>query len=924
MFWNYKMPALILVTFCFVFIHSCKSNNETFTASVVDTTQINTWKKNYDSLSNKFYSSKENKFLVQAGYFADSILSQDKFLFKNSILRTLFLDILFFRALDLNDLKNHVKSRELLDRYNYLYAENKLEKPDYLAYAQATLANIYSRYGDYKKAVLLLQQSLEYYSGQKKEEEMASCIFNLSIPFKELQRFDEAASTLQKIFQLNSIGPKRKAKACIELADNYTRQGKLNEAEIQIKEAKQFLKLMPLAPDRTETYALAYGIEANWLLANKRPLAALNAYRQSIDSNSIVSENIRNREVGKLLISMGKALEQLHQYDSALDYYNRALYCVANIDTLDLFSLPKQKEIYAENTIAEALYARANCIINSGVENTTQLENAVSCFKLAFETENKLLQGFSYDESRMYMLEQTRKQTEKAMAVCYRLYKKTTDSRWADEAFLFAERNKAFVLAESIRRNTAASMYLQNDSLYEKAKLLRSNLAWIEVETGKQNFAGIPDTALMKALTATRQKTEEELLAAENNIRIKNPQYLSQITNKTDITATALLNKTLTSSHRLIEYFTGDSVQYVFSAEKNKPLGFYELPSAAKKNADGFLHYFSDRNLILADPAGYAAAANSLYKLLLEPYITKSNSPLLIIPDGFIAYIPIDALLTDSTTSGNIASFPFLIKQQETYYAFSCRTLLEQGKYENTAVDNPLMAFAPVFAKKERGLSPLLHSIEELEAIKKFYPKGKFYTNSNATLNQFETNSANASIIHLATHAGSGVGLGMAGIEFFDSTLYLNSIYTMPLKARLVILSGCETGTGSINKTEGLMSLSRGFSYAGTENVIGSLWQTEDNTSAEIFRNFYSNLADDNFSTALHKAKLSVINNSTVASASPYFWSCYMYIGSPAENIKQQTGKWVKWISLAGGLLLIAIIYFIIKRRSIKINPAVF
>ena len=137
----------------------------------------------------------------------------------------------------------------------------------------------------------------------------------------------------------------------------------------------------------------------------------------------------------------------------------------------------------------------------------------------------------------------------------------------------------------------------------------------------------------------------------------------------------------------------------------------------------------------------------------------------------------------------------------------------------------------------------------------------------------------------------------------------------MPINAKLVVLSGCETGTGSINKTEGLMSLARGFSYAGTKNVIGSLWPTDDKLSADIFKNFYSNLSSQNFSTALHKAKLAAIENSSAASASPYFWSGYIYIGSPEENIKHNSFHWLLGILLTAILLAISI-YFFRKRRT--------
>ncbi|HNU88734.1 MAG TPA: CHAT domain-containing protein, partial [Ferruginibacter sp.] len=565
---------------------------------------------------------------------------------------------------------------------------------------------------------------------------------------------------------------------------------------------------------------------------------------------------------------------------------------------------------------AEALYARADCITAMGTESITELENAVSCYKLAFETERKLLDAFSYDESRQQMLEATRKQSEKAISLCYRLWQKTKNSKWANEAFLFAEHNKSFILTESVRRNTAASIYLQNDSLYEKLQLLKSQLSMIETELGKQHASGKPDTLLIRSLSETRKKNEVVLLEAENNLRIQNPAYSNWLAGNSSLPAEELTSKTTASGNAFIEYFAGDSCVYAFSAEKNKALAFYKLPQSIKSNTDSLLHYFSNRNAILNDPAGYAATATGLYKLALAPYVSTGSSALLIIPDGFISLIPFDALLTGPVTSSNISSFPFLIKQQQTGYAFSCRTLIEQSNSANTVAKNNIAVFAPVFANRERGLAPLSNSLGELDAVKQLYPEGKFFSAAMATMKQFENNCSNSAIIHLATHAGTGNNTAMAGIEFYDSTLYLNRIYTMPLKASLVVLSGCETGTGSLNKTEGLMSLARGFSYAGTKNVIGSLWPTDDRVSAEIFKNFYSDLRNNDFSTALHKAKLAVIDNASAASASPYFWSGYIYIGSPEANSKSSSFGWVKYTLIASSLLAIAAFFALRRKRE--------
>jgi CHAT domain-containing protein len=910
-----KKNYILIIILAGMQLYSCKVPETQKNQSQSDSTIFLAQYNRYDSLFNLYYKTRNTEFLKKGGLSADSaltlsILQTDTNLYKK------YISLFFYRGYDFNILGAFINSKRLLEKFLFFSAENKLSKPANIADAQKILGDIYSRCGDYKKAILLLKQSLEYYYSQKNEEEAASCILNLSIPFKELRRYEEAEKILYEIFELRTIQPKRKLKAHLELADIYIRQQKKEKAGLQIMKARNLLPAILMDNDKADTYSLFYKIKSDLQLAINNPQKALTAYQQSLDSAKKASaQNLRDRKIGKIYIAMGKALEQLNFSDSALSFYNKALYTVINIDTLNNFSLPLQKDIYAENTIAEALYARANCIINRKTANTAELENAVRCYQLAFATESKLLNAFSYDESRLYMVAATRKQTEKAIGICYQLYKKTNNPHWANEAFLFAEHNKAFVLAESVRRNTAASLFLQNDTMYKKMQQLQSNLALTEIELAKQKFSFV-DTALVRSLTADKQKTEEELLAAENNIRIKNPKYNEWISDEVTLSAAAITIKTLSDKNALVEYFSGDSSLYAFSAEKNKPINFYKLPDSAKNVTDRFLHFFSSQNLILNAPAQYAAAASQLYQSILKPCLPGNNKPVLIIPDGFIAYIPFDALLTSTTTSTNIASFPFLLKEREIFYAFSCKTLLAQAQHKKAGTENTLVAFAPVFANQQRGLLPLLHSTEELEAIKQLYPQGKFFTGNAATIKQFEETSGNAAVIHLATHAVPGNDSILARIELYDSSVYLNSIYTKKINAKLVVLSGCETGAGAINKTEGPISLARGFSYAGTKNVIASLWQTEDNSSSLIFKNFYSNLPGNNFSSALHKAKLSFLSNSSVPTASPYYWSGYIYIGAPEENLSSSKSSLLFIIAVT--CLAIIITSFIVAGRRRK------
>lgn len=882
-----------------------------------DSIKIKYWKDNYNSLYNEYDKSGQTDFLKKGGVFADSILQYDYLLLQDTNQSKIYFDILYNRAADLNDLHNFIQSCNLFDKYLYLYDQYHLSQPEYYAYVQSTNANIYTRYGDYKKALLLLQHAAKYYHSIKNNEYEASCLINSVIVLKEQRRYKDAEILVQQLFALPSVSARRKGVACIELADVYVRQHKALAASLQIQKAKQFLTGIT---DITRDQASLYSVEGDWQMLNKKPAEALVAYNRSLDSLKVASvQNLRSREIGKTYIAIGKALEQLHFTDSALFYYNRALYTVTAIDTLNKFSLPQQKDLYAENTIAEALYARANCIITRGMENIQELENAVSCYRLAFATESKLLNAFSYDESRFYMVEQTRQQTEKAIAVCYRLYTKTKDIHWANEAFLFAENNKSFVLKESVKRNIAASLFIQEDSAYEKMQQLQSQLATVEIGLNREQFSSLPDTGIVKKLLADKQALEEELLQKETAVKIKNPQYSNWLGNDTAVSAGEIISRVAGIGTTMVEYFAGDSNIYAFSAAKGGALSFYKLSPQVKAVSDSFLFFFTNRNLVLNKPAEYAGTANRLYDLLLAPLLPSVTPSLLIVPDGFIAFIPFDALLTSLPKTTGLASFPFLIKQADITNAFSCKTILAQQQIKNNAGSNSILAFAPGFNNKERGFAPLLHSNEELMMIKEFYPAGKYFTNNTATLQQFKNNYSDAAIIHLATHANAGSDSVLAGIEFYDSTLYLNTVYTMPLKARLVVLSGCETGTGNMNKTEGLMSLARGFSYAGTKNVVAGLWQTEDKTSGELFKNFYGNLEGNSISGSLQKAKLQLLQNASVSQASPFYWAGYIYIGSPQEKINEEHGNGKIIIFTLGALLLFGI-GFIFKKRKRSIG----
>jgi CHAT domain-containing protein len=139
---------------------------------------------------------------------------------------------------------------------------------------------------------------------------------------------------------------------------------------------------------------------------------------------------------------------------------------------------------------------------------------------------------------------------------------------------------------------------------------------------------------------------------------------------------------------------------------------------------------------------------------------------------------------------------------------------------------------------------------------------------------------------------------------------YLNTfeLFNMKLNARMAVLSACNTGVGALQKGEGIMSLARGFYYAGCPDVVMTLWPVEDKMSSDLVTDFYHQLSEGKSKAeALRFAKLNFLKSADPLRAHPYFWAGYVNIGDNSPLVKQQKESPRVAIAWAGilGLLIV-------------------
>jgi CHAT domain-containing protein len=623
---------------------------------------------------------------------------------------------------------------------------------------------------------------------------------------------------------------------------------------------------------------------------------SIRAY-EIADSLKALNNSV-DRYEAKILIELGKIFLIANKPDSAVLYFQKALFDVLqSVNPNNIFALPNTTQLYSENTIQEALDAKANAfqLLYKQKPDIKYLTTAVQCYTLSFEVERKLMQYFSYDESKLLMLNESRQRSQQAIGICYQLYRLTSNNEWAEKAFQFAEKNKAFVLLESVKRNLAANRSLQEDTLYQRTQSLQLQLAYNE----RSMAAPINDSA-RKKLAEQKNKLENDLLFANTALARQSTAYKTAMEQEDSI-STGIVSASLPDKQTgLMEFFSSDSGTYAFVINKDQPVQFIRYNSSLPATIDSLLLYFQNPTAITNKPVGYQQTAYKLYTDLGLDKMSSNWQNLIIIPDGKLSFVPFDALVTNSGTTVNLLGVSWFINKCNTVYGYSAGILLKQ--LHNRELNNTAIAvFAPVFDHNENGQQPLINSRAEAEGITA-NKNATVFLAGEATLGNFKDQFAKAGILHIATHAYADTGSNSnPKIEFIDSSLLLNELYALHTNASLIVLSACETGIGQLNKSEGPMSLARGFYYAGAKNVITSYWSVDDKSTAVLFSLFYKNISGHTSADALYNAKKEFIKNASASFASPYYWAGFVHFGIPKKKELYNNYWW--WLLLLPGII---------------------
>lgn len=608
--------------------------------------------------------------------------------------------------------------------------------------------------------------------------------------------------------------------------------------------------------------------------------------------------------------------------------------------------LPNSNQFNYIPTVLKITKTRAEALVKLAQKTDQKeryLENALRTYLLGIDIMNLLRASYQEEDAKQIIQENGASIYKGAISTLIDLDRLHPNESLQDSLFNMINQSKSLLLREAILDRQARNFAGIPDSLLDTERALKAAISSLRFSNSMNRDA------------YTNQKQQKELAALQSQlidlratIAQDFPKYFALKYEEVQLDI-ADLQKQLTPKQTLIQYYLSDRYMSVLHIQKDTyTLKNQVLPPALKDKTIAFRAALTDINTLKKDKAAadqkMAQLGYDLYKMLLaEPIeaLNPTTDNLIIIPDGILAYLPFEQLLTQALNEHQpYAKWPFLIKDYSISYAYSNVLWHRQQLDQQPGKAIKLAAFAPSYGQSTENSEDILSmlrsaqmldlpgALKESEAIAKLF-NGKVWSGTAATEAQFKAIAKDYSIFHFSMHGIINAKDPMRSHLLFqqsdpslvdhlnDNILHMAELYGMELDAKMVVLSACNSGVGRLNQAEGLMSLSRAFSYSGVESIVMSMWSIPDHSTAELMIDFYKQLKKGlGKDEALRAAKLNYLkNNDDPLFSHPYFWSGFLTIGAQ-ERLYQKRPIGIFW-GLTAFILVIGVGFYFAKNRTL-------
>lgn len=790
------------------------------------------------------------------------------------------------------------------------------------AFTLVNIAGIYSSLGEKQQALDTYNMALTLQRAVKDRPREAVSLNDIALVYSSLGDYQQSINSHNSALVIfRSIGDRVQEGQTLDyIASVYRLSGNYRKA---LDYYNQALTVRRASGDRFRELASLTGVIRAYEALKDYPKAleaANNALTIARTLNSPFAEATALTLTGRVYLASGDYPQALNASNAALKTWQQLGIRAAAAPTLDNIGKTYNAQANYPRAIAsynEALAVwrslgakadEAESLYNIAVSERARgnLPQAQEQIKAAIALVESLRTKIASSELRATYFASVQKYYEFYTDLLMQWHKQEPKAGHNAEALEISDRARARSLLEILTEANADIRKGIDPQLLTKERNLQTKLD--VAETRRVNVLSANHTPT-QAAAADKQVSEllKQYQDLQAQIRTTSPQYAA-LTQPQSLKL-AQIQKLLDPDTVLLEYSLGEKRSYLWAVTSNS-LTSYELPPQQKIEtiAKAYYQLVTDKRFSLRRKNLALTAAN-LSDILLKPVAKEiGKKRLVIVSDGALQYVPFAALPVNNT--------PLLVEHEiVSLPSASTIDVLRRELMGRTPAPKTVAIFAdPVFTIDDErvknvtstppinknsllqrsalqsgvNFARLPGTRQEAEQILALVPASERSQTFDFKSDRAAVTSPNLSqyrIIHFATHGIlnsvnpelSGVVLSLVDEKGMaqNGFLRLNEIFNLNLPAELVVLSACQTGLGEQVRGEGIISLTRGFMYAGAPRVVVSLWSVDDRATAELMTRFYTAMLKKGLkpAAALRAAQIEVLKQDKWKS--PYYWAAF-------------------------------------------------
>ena len=469
--------------------------------------------------------------------------------------------------------------------------------------------------------------------------------------------------------------------------------------------------------------------------------------------------------------------------------------------------------------------------------------------------------------------------------------------------------------------------------------------------------------SLTRALSDVRNRVGTGDLSPDERARLRNEearlmaarQQLLSLDSSSPQVSLAVLSETLAQKNRVLVSYYLDDPWPVFDRPP-RSVAFVLTPDSLRTvSLDGLTQDDVQEHVESVSPlfssSGKPHGANEmhfdlrplhrLYDAVYAPIAKHlpDRRPLTVIPDGPLFHLPF-SMLVRSMPKGRFApsAARFVLHDRATSHELAASLVLDTARTRDRGlgreprmvaygvsnfdtlrtVPSALRTVLPeAVSDSMLALPPLPGVRQELRALQSTVDDARVVLNGQATEANFQHSVRTAGVLHVASHAFVNPSSPLRNALLLhpdsssnnpsDGILFLHELQDQQAQLPMVVLSGCNTASGTLRGGEGMEGLQYAFRAMGAESTVSTLWPVSDKASVELMDAFYRHLREGHAKdVALRRAQLSFLN-AHPDKASPFFWAPPVLYGSPSTLPLDGplVPGWVWWGLFATALLVL-------------------